>query len=690
MTQEELKLLNSGAIPPSLRDAAEAFLEKSGAVSPLQSQDVKQLLHELSVYHVELQIQNEELREAQQALEQSHTKYLLLFDQAPTPYVSLNSRGFILEANQAASKLSGIPIKDLKGKLISTLISTEDHILFLQHLQLAFERGRHTFQCRFERASGTRRIVVMSSQTYQLPNHDEPCALCNIVDVTPQVENSLRMKMLERAVECVASGVAIINTRQPSLPVVYANSAFERLCGLDTETILGKPLTAILGTETRPEELQKLTENVRPGRPGFLLTQMKRSGRETFWAELTLSPTPSSDGTSGHIVIILNDVTVRVESQQHLGQLAAIVESSLEAIIRLSRNGIIESWNQGAQLLFGISEPMAVGRSLTAFLPPDQVDRVLHQVRNAADRGSRHVAEQPMNRFNGEPIICLLAISPILDASEANLGVSLIARDVSELLKMGHEAEHHREEMKEFLTIAAHDLKRPLISIAGLMDLAREELNEGILDNVPEYLDLGLTENQRMLEMIKDLSRLAKQDQGEVFYKYGEINELIRRVIERFREQAQAKRIQIKVSELGEELRCELPTIELEQALENLIENAILHGCIDQSRPHHQIEVRSAIAKDRLQISVVDSGPGIPSDAQERIFRLFCRLNPQGSAPGTGVGLASTRKLMHRIGGSVEVDSKPGKGATFTLWVPIINTRLASDALPAAANGSDQ
>jgi|DewCreStandDraft_2_1066082.scaffolds.fasta_scaffold00081_57 signal transduction histidine kinase/DNA-binding response OmpR family regulator len=231
------------------------------------------------------------------------------------------------------------------------------------------------------------------------------------------------------------------------------------------------------------------------------------------------------------------------------------------------------------------------------------------------------------------------------------------------------EAERARKaaaQTTRFVSEVSHELRIPLTSILGFAELLAEDWDWLVEEDRRRYVDIIERNARHLLHVVSDLLNLAKADAGMLEVSLGavEVREVVEAAVTSLRPRAAAQGVALEV-------RVEGPTVaradwgRLRQVVLNLLDNAIKY-----SPPGGRVEVRLRGGPDRVVLEVVDQGPGIPPELQDRLFRPFSRLHPGGrQLPGAGLGLALVRRLVDLMGGRVGVRSAPGQGSAF--WVEL-------------------
>jgi PAS domain S-box-containing protein len=378
---------------------------------------------------------------------------------------------------------------------------------------------------------------------------------------------------------------------------------------------------------------------------------------------LTVSPVRDASGRIVGASKIARDVTQQRESDRARGTLAAIVESSDDAIVSKDLNGIVTSWNRGAERLFGWTAAEMIGSSILRVIPPELHEeeyRILSRIR--AGERFEHFDTVRVAK-DGRRIEASITISPVRDALGNVIGASKIARDVTEQ----REAQRRKD---EFLAILAHELRNPLAPVRYAIAMLRQEgatpemrsRSEAILERQTEHM-------ARLLDDLLDVSRIAT---GKVELKKAvvELRPLVMNAVDAVRGMVQERGHELRVHLADEAMWLEADPVRISQILVNLLNNSAKYT--DRGG---RIELATAREGDEAVIRVKDNGAGFDPEQKARLFTLFTQLEPvlNRSAGGLGIGLALVREFVERHGGRVEATSEGrGKGAQFTVRLPCV------------------
>ncbi len=407
----------------------------------------------------------------------------------------------------------------------------------------------------------------------------------------------------------------------------------------------------------------------------------------------------SRQGNVGDLILLaFQDITERKQAEAAKAALAAIVESSDDAIVSKDLNGIITSWNRGAEQIFGYHDWEIIGKPIALLIPPGREDEepvILARIR----RGERIDSyETVRRRKDGGLFDVSLTVSPIKDPDGIIIGASKIARNISGRKRVEKELREYAEQLKdadrrkdEFLATLAHELRNPLAPIRNAVELFKQP------NLTAENFQLArqITESQlnQMVRLIDDLMDLSRISQGKIELKKERVTlkSLIDQALETSRPHLEAAGHKLSVSLPPRRVYLDADPVRLAQVLLNLINNACkyspnnsnievkaeLETAIENKGSQGDAEsgIGEAVAEPpmELRLSVKDTGIGIAPEHLPRIFEMFLQVGSalDRSEGGLGIGLSLVRGLVERHGGSVEARSEGlGKGSEFILRLP--------------------
>lgn len=345
-----------------------------------------------------------------------------------------------------------------------------------------------------------------------------------------------------------------------------------------------------------------------------------------------------------------------------------ILDSSAAiSIISTDLEDNIVFWNKGAENMLGYEAEEVVGRQkISVIYPDDEVKKKAKEIRTAVIKNKKPInCEIRENTKAGNKIWINLNVSPRFNEAGKIIGILGIGEDITEKTKVKEELDKKTKELENFVYTVSHDLKAPLVSLDGFSSALCKEYRDILDDKGNHYLDRIAYNTGQMGNLISDLLDLSKSGTVVGKKKYVDMEELVNEIIEELRNQLEIRKIKFAlVSQLPKPWA---DADRIGKVFSNLIGNAI-RFMGNQEDP--KIEVGFKAGEDKFYTFYVkDNGIGIAKKYQERIFRIFERLEDIESE-GTGVGLTIVKRIIEHHGGKIRVDSDTGKGSTFYFTLP--------------------
>jgi PAS domain S-box-containing protein len=355
--------------------------------------------------------------------------------------------------------------------------------------------------------------------------------------------------------------------------------------------------------------------------------------------------------------------------------LAAIVDSSDDAIVSKTLEGRILSWNRGATRIFGYEPHEVIGKAITIIVPPD-LHAEERQILDKLRRGERidHFDTIRVAK-DGRRIAISLTVSPVRAADGTVIAASKVARDISDRklaeqrLQQSEEALRLADRRKdEFLALLAHELRNPLAPIRYALAANRKPgRTPEQRKQAEEIIERQVTHMSRLLEDLLDVSRITRGTL-ELKKTRTELTSVIGAAIETARPLLDAKHHSLALNLPTQPVQLEADAVRLAQVFSNLLINAAKY-----TDPGGRIQLRAVQEPGSVVVSVSDSGIGISAELLPRVFTMFFQSHQAlGRAEGgLGVGLSLVRGLVMLHGGSVQARSEgPDKGSEFIVQLP--------------------
>jgi PAS domain S-box-containing protein len=361
---------------------------------------------------------------------------------------------------------------------------------------------------------------------------------------------------------------------------------------------------------------------------------------------------------------IAQDATARAARAQ--GELAAIVEFSGDAIVATSLDGLIRTWNHGAEHLFGHAAPEVIGKPLALL---DAAERPGEHAALVArlSKGEKVSPVDAVRRHkDGSALDVSITTSPIRDSRGQLVGVSMAARDISdrkraeaEIRRASEAAEAANRELEAFSYSVAHDLRSPLRAIDGFASVLAKDSGASLDDVGLRHLGRIRDAARRMGQLIDGLLSLGRLTRVALSAQQIDLSKLARVTAGRLQEAQPNRAIEVVVSDgvVGTGDAALLGAV-----LENLLSNA---WKFTRDTPNARVEFGAIEEAGRTVYFVRDNGAGFDMAYSSKLFGVFQRLHGQNEFEGTGVGLATVHRIVHRHGGTIWAEGKVGEGACF-------------------------
>jgi PAS domain S-box-containing protein len=466
--------------------------------------------------------------------------------------------------------------------------------------------------------------------------------------------------------------------------VLFMNPIAEALTGWPDREAHGKGLTEvfrILNEATREPVENPVEKVLHTGHIIGLANHSVLIARDNKEFPIGDSAAPILDdqGRVAGVILVFRDVTEKRRAELISERLAAIVESSDDIIASKTLDGVITTWNKGAERILGYAADEVIGRHVSMLMPPELVEdmpKILGRVR----RGEKVDHYQTRRRRKDGTIIDVsLTVSPIRNAEGEIVGASKIGRDITAEKLIEAERREAERRKDEFLAMLAHELRNPLASISNATQLfgkleAEEELlwAKGVILRQVQHLS-------RMIDDLLDVSRITRGTIG-LRAEPLSLSPIIGSAIEAVRPLLEERKHELNVSLAPGPLRLEADPLRIEQILVNLLTNAAKY-----TDAGGRIWLAVWPEGKDIVIKVADTGIGLPPDLRPRVFDLFTQGDRSAarSEGGLGIGLTLVQKLAELHGGSVTAASEgAGKGSEFTVRLPALDESAAGTEGP--------
>jgi PAS domain S-box-containing protein len=449
--------------------------------------------------------------------------------------------------------------------------------------------------------------------------------------------------------------------------ILECNQAMANILGFDSSQKARErhALEFYFSDEERATFLEKLKVD---GRLSNFEMRLRRKDGSPVWLIANVSLGTPAAGGSRLIEGTFIDITKRKVAEATRDYLASIVESSEDAIIGKSLEGIIQTWNRGAEKLYGYAASEVIGQSVFLLVPAER-HREVEEFLNRIKQGERIEPHETVRiAKGGGPLDVAVTISPLKNADGEIVGASTVARDVSERREI-------ERTKSEIVSVVSHELRTPLTSIRGALGL----LAAGLLRSQPEkgerMLEIAVSNTDRLVRLINDILDLERLESGKMTLEKRTcpVSGLMTQAADSVRDLAEKAGVTLSVS--LHSARVWVDPDRIIQALINLLSNAIKFSPLGKT-----VWLTATRQADQILVQVKDHGRGIPQEKREKIFERFQQVDASDRREkgGTGLGLPITRSILQQHGGRIWVESTLGQGSTFSFTLPSLPVETAT------------
>ena len=569
-----------------------------------------------------------------------------------------------------------------------------------QHETQAEQAGIRTEQSQTKADQNNTRLAQAATQTDQDQTRTAQAAMQLEQAKTRSMEQALRASELSyrRLFEAAQDGILILDVATGRITDV--NPFLVNLLGFSCAEMLGKtvgelsPFKDVVSNQAMLERLQ-LEGYVR-----YEDLPLKTKDHRDIDVEFVSNIYQAGDRKV--IQCNIRDISRRKQAERTSKLLAAIVESSDDAIIGKDLNSIVASWNKGAEKIFGYTAGEMLGTSILRLIPADRQEEE-NQILGKIKQGESVLHfETRRQTKDGRQIDVSVTASPINDAGGRVIGVSKVARDVTErkqaenqlkvsfkeiedlkaeleerVVKRTAELEAANKELEAFSYSVSHDLRAPLRAVNGFAAIVLEDYGPQLPEEGRRYLERIRNGGQRMGVLMDDLLAFSHLSRQSVNRRRVDSSKLVRETLEELKPQWEGRRIELRLGELPP---CQADPVLLKQVWVNLLSNAIKYS---RGREPAIIEIGCLPEPGATVYFVRDNGAGFDMQYANKLFGVFQRLHRADQFEGTGVGLAIVQRIVQRHGGRVWAEAQLNQGAAFYFTIEAASQPLAShDASP--------
>jgi len=601
-----------------------------------------------------------------------------LLENFPTPFFMVTPDLVVTHMNTLLEKLTGFSRQEVVGKMTcGKVLNTIQCDTCDCVLKQVMERQTPV--------SGLRR-VVLDRQGREFPVVVYASTITDqggrviggfeaIRDITPRVEAEKKFDLL---IELTREGILMVDEDQR---VVFANSRVSKIVGQPREEIIGQEVGKVISPQHQRSARELARRAVELGMQLELqfcstldpLPLSSKGERRVFETSMASTRVGKNVLTCLYLRDLTNRIRIGRELQKANNFLNDIIRCSVDGIVVVDRRGVPLIFNEGAERILGYRADEIIGNreAFFRFYPADLATDIMRRIRSNqfGPRDKLPATQVNFSNKKGEEVPVRLSAAIIREGAR-EIGSVGIFSDLREQVQLRKELADSQAQLLQAAKIAslgrlsagvAHEINNPLAGILIFAELLHRDMEEQAPGR--QNVDEIITQTLRCQQIVNRLLEFSRQSLGEK--RLFNVNETITRCVELIGHQAAFHNIEIFL-----DLDQDLPQIigdpgQIQQVCTNLLINAA-----DAMQNHGRITIASRpdMLQEGIVLTFTDTGPGIPSTLREKIFDPFFTTKPPGK--GTGLGLSIVYGVIQRHGGSVEVGSPPGGGATFTIRLP--------------------
>ncbi|MDP3540303.1 MAG: PAS domain S-box protein [Azonexus sp.] len=658
--------------------------------------DLAELTENLRIYQAELEIQNQELQEAQQESARALSRFATLFQQSPLPLLEVDHMGLIISANDEARRLFVLENINSRNHFLRRLVVEQDLLKVLQGLDDASQFGTAVIhELIFKPVQGGDCRGDLHLARLPAEVGEQTLFVCTVVDLTERLQQ--KSQLLEAQARLEASDArtrSILRTAPVGIAVMNAERSFIEV---------NPSMTEITGY-TAPELIGKSSRFLYPGEEEFAHVALEKDRQFKQWGrcaietrmlhkdgglrDVALSIVPlSTDDPLGHSTIALQDISARKAAEAEIRLRGAALEATANAIMITSADGLIEWANPAFFAMTGHNEAETLGRNPRDLLKSGRQDRATYEdLWKTINAGNVWQGQLINRRKDSSEYHEFQTITPVPDVNGQITHFIAVKQDVTQRVMAELELSAHREHLEdlvtertvdlqaarqnaerlskvksEFLSNMSHEIRTPLNAVLGL---AQAGMRSNAGRKCGETFSRIMESGELLLSIINDVLDFSKIEAGKLNLESRPISldRLIGRAVDLTAERARTKGIRFCVKKdrdlptacMGDEVR-------ILQILINLLSNAI------KFTEQGSVTLNISRLGEQLVFRITDTGIGMSEEQVSHLFSAFEQADSSTTRRfgGTGLGLVISQRLLDLMNGSIRIDSEPGRGSIF-------------------------
>lgn len=623
-------------------------------------------------------------------IKESEKNYRDLFQLSPEPMFlySLEDNSFI-DVNEAAIEHYGYSKSEFLSMYLQDIIPDSDENEALQILNRAASNKRNHFAGEFRHHKKNGEQILVSIHTRKIRYNDRDVCIVISSDITQKREEEKQLRLLESVITNSNEAVAIIEADkedEPELILQYVNDAFSDITGFGYDEAVGNSLFKLFGQETDQQQLSNFKKAVRNWKPAELEIIQHRKDQSSFWTQLSILPVSDIKGNYTHWIYIGRDITERKQAEEEIrqskNQYQSLVDNVDQTIYRASadKEFTILFMSPHIEQITGFPASEFIHNHKQKYsdrIHPKDRNVVLSEIEESIknerswefeyrllhkDDTIKWVYEKGNVQKNsdGKPTHCDGFILDITEKKRAEMALETLNRQLEDKVdERTRQLKLANKELEAFSYSVSHDLRAPLRAIDGFSQAVLEGYSDKLDETAIGYLNRVRSASQKLSHLIDEFLNLARVSRTEPKAAAVNLSKIAQSIMDLLRNGDPSRQVQISIEN---DLNDFADPSQIKIVLQNLLENAWKYT----SKTDKASITFGSYEKEGEKIYLVkDNGAGFNMEYANKLFIPFQRLHHEKDYPGTGIGLATVKRIIDRHNGEIWAEGSTGEGATF-------------------------
>jgi nitrogen fixation negative regulator NifL len=577
--------------------------------------------------------------------------------------VTITPDGKIGDVNSVTETITGYSRDELIGKDFHNYFSDPDKAR--SGYQRVFETGSlRDYELEIQHSGGHTTPVVYNASIYRDESGNVAGVFAAARDITERKQAEQQLVLLTTALEAAANGI-IVTDKQGM--ILWSNPAFSRMTGYAKDEILGKNPRFLKSSQQDPEFYRNLWDTILAGQVwhGELINQRKDSSH--YNEEQTITPVLNEAGNITHFISIKQDITDHKRAEDELRkseeQYRSLVIATAQMVWQTNATGAVVEDLPSWRAVTGQSVEEIMGQGWLNAVHPDDRHRTAEIWAHAVDTKTLYDTEYRIKNTAGEYRHFSVRGVPIIDKGGVILGWIGTCTDITEKKRIEAQlidSEKHAV-IGRMVGSVTHEINNPLQTVKNCLYLIKQEVPAD--SPLEEPLRMATSETQRLANLVAQLRQLYRPQQNLTVRPY-ELLDIIEEVHS------------LIIHHLDNSQVVWQPMAGLRPCAVNCVKDQIIEvflnictNAIEAMQPHGgtlSVDMVLSVDKDQVGVKFSDSGSGINPGIMDQLFEPFTTTKENG----LGLGLSICYGIIQRHGGRILVDSQPGMGTIFTIWLP--------------------